>query len=118
MLPAAGRHSCQESAGVGPAARRLRKAAGVMGDIWGPARLGKFVNLTRTVFNHAFKNALIDRPIVFGDGFKKPSRKTMLLHKHAQGTKFFEAHEIRAMLATAGTGLRAMILLGINCGFG
>jgi integrase len=30
----------------------------------------------------------------------------------------FEAQEIRAMLAKAGIALRAMILLGINCGFG
>ncbi len=30
----------------------------------------------------------------------------------------FEAAEIRAMLAVASVPLKAMILLGINCGFG
>jgi integrase len=85
---------------------------------WGPHRRGKFINLTRTVFNYGFKNAMIDRPVVFGETFKRPSRKTMLLHRHAQGSKFFEAAEIRAMLDAASPVLRAMILLGINCGFG
>jgi integrase len=85
---------------------------------WGPARLGKFVNLTRTVFNYGFKNAMTDRPMVFGESFKRPSRKTMLLHRHARGPRLFEAAEIRAMLDAASHVLRAMILLGVNCGFG
>ena len=32
--------------------------------------------------------------------------------------KMFEAAEIRSLLEAAPTQLRAMILLGINCGFG
>src|SRR5262245_13867213 len=48
----------------------LRKG---MAKRWGPARLGKFIGLTRTVFNYGFKNALTDRPMVFGDEFRKPS---------------------------------------------
>jgi hypothetical protein len=34
------------------------------------------------------------------------------------GLKLFTAEEIRRMLGAAGQPLRAMILLGINCGFG
>jgi integrase len=94
---------------------RLRAS---MAKRWGPHRLGKFVNLIRALFNYGYKNALSDRPVVFGDGFRKPSRRTLLLHKHASGPRTFEAAEIRTMLAAAGPGLRAMMLLGINAGFG
>jgi integrase len=85
---------------------------------WGPARLAKFIGLVRTLFNHAAKNGLIDRPVLFGDGFRRPSQKTFLLHKHARGPRLFEAHEVCAMLTAATPVLRSMILLGVNCGFG
>src|SRR5262249_52355169 len=34
------------------------------------------------------------------------------------GPRMFEADEIRRLLAAAGTPLKAMILLGVNCGLG
>src|SRR5262249_42455413 len=57
-------------------------------------------------------------PMRFGPGFKKPSKKTMRLHRAAQGAKLFEAEEIRRLLDAAKQPLKAMLLLGINCGFG
>ena len=42
----------------------------------------------------------------------------MRLHRAAQGPKLFTADEIHALLGTAGVQVKAMILLGINCGFG
>ena len=85
---------------------------------WGPSRLGKYVGLTCTLFRYAAKNAMVAAPVVIGDGFRRPSRKVMLLHKHARGPQLFEAAEIHAMLAAASPALRAMILLGVNCAFG
>jgi integrase len=85
---------------------------------WGPVRRGKFVNLTKSVFGYAFRNGMTDRPMTFGDTFRKPSQKTILLHRHAKGPRLFEAAEIRALLDAATPPMRAMILLGANCGFG
>jgi integrase len=86
---------------------------------WGPERLGsKLIQITRSLFKHAFDSGLIDRPVRFGPGFKRPSKKVLRLHKAKQGPKLFTADEVRRLAGAAGTQLRAMILLGINCGFG
>jgi integrase len=85
---------------------------------WGPQRLGKTIQFVRCVFKHAFDAGLIDRPVRFGPGFKRPSKKTLRLHKAAQGAKLFTAEEIHRLLAAAGPQVKAMLLLGINCGFG
>ena len=42
----------------------------------------------------------------------------MRLHRAKQGVKLFTADEIRQLLDAAGMPLKAMILLGINCGYG
>jgi integrase len=85
---------------------------------WGPYRLKKSIQYVRSIFKHAYESGLIDRPMRFGPGFKRPSMKTLRLHRAEQGPKLFSAEEIRQLLATAGTALKAMLLLGINCGFG
>src|SRR5262249_45181409 len=85
---------------------------------WGPYRLGDTVQIVRSVFKHAFENGLIDRPVRFGPAFKKPSKKSVRLHRAKQGQKLFTADEIHQLLDAAGNQLKAMILLGINCGFG
>jgi len=48
----------------------------------------------------------------------RPSKKTLRLHRAAKGPKLFTPQETRSLLAAAGTQMKAMILLGINCGFG
>lgn len=85
---------------------------------WGPVRLGNTIQVVRSVFKHAYDSALIDRPMRFGPGFKRPTKKTIRLLKAKQGPKLFTAEEIRKLLDAAGVQLRAMVLLGINCGFG
>jgi integrase len=85
---------------------------------WGPHRLKKAVQYIRSIFKHAYDSELIDRPVRFGPGFKRPSQKTLRLHLASQGEKMFSAEEIRRMLDAAGTPMKAMILLGVNCGFG
>jgi integrase len=39
-------------------------------------------------------------------------------HRAKQGAKLFTAEEVRRLIDAAGVDLRAMILLGVNCGFG
>ncbi len=98
---------------------------------WGPQRLGKTIQFVRCAFKYAYEAGLLGRPVRFGPGFKRPSKKVLRLHRAKQGTKLFSAEEVRAMIDGAlvvgaegpelvgpGVQLRAMLLLGINCGFG
>jgi integrase len=85
---------------------------------WQSGTLGNFIQRVRVVFKHAADNDLIDRPVRYGQGFKRPSKKTLRLEKARQGQKLFTAEEIRQLLEAASVQLRAMILLGINGGLG
>jgi integrase len=85
---------------------------------WGPTTLGNTINRIRVVFKFAWENGLIDRPIRYGQSFARPSRKTVRLDRAKKGAKLFTAAEIKRILDAAGPQLRAMILLGINAGFG
>jgi integrase len=85
---------------------------------YGPVRLGNEIQKVRTVFKYAFESGLIDRPVRYGPQFKKPSASVLRRHRAQQGVKLFTADEIRRLLGGAESQLRAMILLGVNCGFG
>jgi integrase len=85
---------------------------------FGVVRLGNIIQTVRSVFKFCYESDLLDRPMRFGPSFKKPSAKTMRLHKAKQGEKLFSADEIMRMLDAADPQLRAQILLGINCAFG
>jgi integrase len=85
---------------------------------WGPHRLTNAIQYIRSIFKHAYDADLTDRPVRFGPGFKRPSKKTVRLHKAGQGVRLFTAEEVRRLLGAAGPQLKAMILLGINAGFG
>jgi integrase len=86
---------------------------------WGPQRLGsKLIQYTRCLFKHGVDAGLIDRPVRFGPGFKRPSKKVLRLNRADAGRKLFTAGEVRRLIDAAGPSMRAMILLGINAGFG
>jgi integrase len=85
---------------------------------WGPHRLSTTIQYARSVFKHAFEAGLIPVPIRFGPGFNRPTKKTMRLHRADQGAKLFTAEEVHKMIDAAGVQLKAMVFLGINCGFG
>jgi integrase len=98
---------------------------------WGPHRLKKTILCVRSVFKHALENGLIGRPVRFGPDFTPPARSTLRIHRARQGAKLFTAEEVRALaqgalvvgsdgpeLVQAGAQLRAMVMLGINCGLG
>jgi integrase len=85
---------------------------------YGPYRLGNTLQCIRSVCKYAFDAELIDRQVRYGPAFKRPSKKTIRLHRAKQGRKLFTAEECRKLIDAANPALRAMILLGINCGFG
>ncbi len=85
---------------------------------WGPVRVRDFVQRIRSVFKYAFEAGLIDKLMRFGPGFARPTKKTLRLERARKGPRMFEAGELRRILAAAESPLKAMILLGVNCGFG
>lgn len=74
--------------------------------------------MTRSVFRFGYEAALIDKPVRFGPGFKKPSAKVLRQTRAAAGPRMFTPTEIRKALDHATTNGRAMFLLAINGGLG
>jgi integrase len=85
---------------------------------WGPVRQGNEIIRVRSILKHGRDNGYIEKPILYGTEFEKPSKQELRKHRAKSGKRMFEADEIRAMLKTAGVQLRAMFLLAANCGFG
>jgi integrase len=85
---------------------------------WGPVRVRDFVQRVRSVFKFGFDLELVDTPVRFGPGFARPSKKTIRLARANKGPRMFEAAELRRILEAAGIPLKAMILLGVNAGYG
>ena len=84
----------------------------------GPCELGKMIQLTRSLFKHAYESGFIDKPPRYGPEFTRPSRKVLRRVRKGKPPRFFEAGQIRRILKAASVPLRAMALLGINCGYG
>jgi integrase len=84
---------------------------------WGPVRLGNAVQRVRTVFKYGYEAGLIDKPVRYGPAFKKPSTSVLRRHRAKNGERMLKADELRRLLNTAPLQLKAMILLGVNCGF-
>jgi integrase len=85
---------------------------------WGVERLSVMIQSIRSMFKHGYDAELLPEPIRFGPGFSRRAKKVFRLHRAQQGAKLFTADEIRRMIDTAGLPLSAMLLLGVNCGFG
>ena len=76
------------------------------------------IKRVRSIFRYAYEAHLLNTPVRFGPGFVGPSRRELRCERQQNGPRMFEAVEIKAMLATATVPMKAMILLGVNCGFG
>ena len=84
----------------------------------GPVSLTNDITRARVMFKWAFDDGLIPTPMRYGQGFKRPSRKTIRTARAANGPRMFERAEVLAMLGAAKQPLRTMILLGVNGGLG
>ncbi len=80
--------------------------------------LGNEIQRIRVLFKYAYDQGLIDKPVRYGQTFRRPSRKIVRQSRHSKGPRLFKRGELRAVLEAASPQLRAMILLGINCGLG
>ncbi|MCG2684293.1 MAG: site-specific integrase, partial [Planctomycetales bacterium] len=96
----------------------FEKLRAKLAETHGPVALVNDITRIRGLFKYAFDATLIDRPIRYGQGFKKPSRATLRRHRQQKGRRMFQANELRSIIEKAGVQLRAMVYLGINCGLG
>ncbi len=77
------------------------------------------MQLVRTIFKFAYDNDIIEKPVKFGTAFKAASAKSRQKDRTAKKeARILTAEQVRALIDGAGVYLRAMILLGVNCGFG
>src|SRR5579883_2742660 len=60
----------------------------------GQVALGNEIQRIRVVFKYAFDAGLIDTPVRFGPGFKRPSKKVLRQARAARGPRMFEAFEV------------------------
>ncbi len=71
----------------------------------------------KALFNWAYETELIDKPLRFGPQFKT-SKKSTRRQNGKTAPKMFTAEEVTTLIDKASVQLKAMILLGINAGFG
>lgn len=81
-------------------------------------RASRIANI-RSIFNWAYRQGIVDKPIRFGD-FRQPTNANIRRHvkelQRDHGKKLFNFVELALLLNAAKPVMRAMILLGINCG--
>jgi integrase len=85
---------------------------------WGVERLAVEIKRVRSLFRYAFDSGLIDIPVRYGAAFRPPSARVLRVARSQRGPRMFEAAELRRIIAAAKQPLGAMVLVGINCGFG
>ncbi|MCA9149243.1 MAG: hypothetical protein KDA92_08095 [Planctomycetales bacterium] len=51
---------------------------------FGPTTLGNDITRVHTVLKWASDQQLVEKPVVFGQGFERPSKKTQRLHRAAK----------------------------------
>jgi hypothetical protein len=83
-----------------------------------PNTLGNEVTRIRVAFKYAYDADLIEHPMKFGPTFKRPAKRILRAVRQGKDKKLFSAKEIRDILEIASKPMKAMTLLGINCGFG
>jgi integrase len=96
--------------------RSMAKGRNMKG--WSPVTLANEIQRIRVVFRYGTENHFVAGPIRYGSEFKKPSKKVLRANRAAKGPRMFEADELRKIIDKAGVPMKAMILLGINCGLG
>jgi integrase len=82
----------------------------------GPVTLCGDISCARVLFKYA--DDTFDVRVKYGQGFKRPSRAVLRKHRQRRQPMMFQPVELRKIINEAGVQLKAMIYLGLNCGFG
>jgi integrase len=98
---------------------------------WGPVRVGNSITRAKSIFKFGYETQLMERPARYGPEFVKPDKAKLRKHHASKPARQFSVEEVCALIDGAlvvgeygpklvkpDAALRAMILLGVNCGFG
>ena len=77
--------------------------------------MNKTITLIKQLFNYAYDEDLIDKPMRYGQSFEKVSAATIRKNRK---DKEFTVEDVRGMIEVSAGPLKAFILLAVNCGFG
>lgn len=95
---------------------RLRKH---LAERYGPVALHNEIGMVRAIFGLAQRKGHVSRKIDFDQCLEKPPAKMLrAVRDQKKAGQQFTAAELRALLAAAPVNVKAMILLGIQAGFG
>jgi len=94
---------------------RLR---GVLAEGRGPDALGNHVQRIRSFFKWLWDSDLIDRPVKFGQEFRRPGKAAMRRARQARPQRILSREEVLRLLDIATPPVKAMILLAVNAGLG
>ncbi len=83
-----------------------------------PVTVRNDVRDIRSIFKYAHDAGLIDEPVRMGPNFKQPSKSVLRKERTRHGPRMFEPSELLAILEAANPAMKAMVLLGVNCGYG
>jgi integrase len=84
----------------------------------GPVALGNEIQRARVVFNFAYQEGLIDKPVRYGSNFRRPSKKALREERNKKGERMLEPADLRRLIDKASQPMKAMVLLAVNAGFG
>ena len=100
----------------------VRRGLKTKGSGLGVYALNRNITIIKGIFKYSYEVGYIKHPIRYGKSFDKPKasiiRKNRQATELANGKRLFAVSEMRSLLDACGNPLRAMILLGINGGFG
>ncbi|MDF1844556.1 MAG: hypothetical protein P1U77_24335 [Rubripirellula sp.] len=85
---------------------------------WGISYSDALVMHVRTMLKFAYDNDLIDKPVRYGSDWSKAPKKRARLERHSKHSKESTKAETLALIDTAPLQIKAMILLGLKCGYG
>lgn len=85
---------------------------------WGSVRVNNEIARVSAVINHAYKQGDINSPIRTGVEFSRVTQKKINVERANNNAKYFTASEVHKLIDNASVQMRAMILLGVNAGYG
>jgi integrase len=100
------------------AADDFQRLRGLLNKTLGHAARAVEIVRTRMVFKYALDEGLIASPVRYGAAFRGPGKRVIQKARAEKGSMMLEAADIRALLVIADVPMKAMVLLGVNSGYG